>query len=159
MTTLMIPSFERTLLQTVREEVAAEPVHEWSPRSLQLCLDLLRRLRQAAAEIHQDLKNEVSEGVEARSFARTYSPVLTAADHHLSSLRNLIEELAPSEGAAAESLVAELRLLEQEHAAFRDLLAEVLARATAGPRPINWDRVRAAEEAQARGETKPFAQR
>jgi hypothetical protein len=36
MMTLALPSFERRLLQSVIDEAAAEPVHEWPPQSLQL---------------------------------------------------------------------------------------------------------------------------
>jgi hypothetical protein len=159
MTTLMMPSLERRLLQTVREEVTAEPVREWPPRSLQLCLNLLRDLRASATEMRQALENELAAGVEARSFARTYGPVLPAADGHLASLRELIGELSPAEDTAAASFVAELRLLEREHAAYRDLLAAALSRAAEAPRPVDWERVRAAEEAKARGETKPYSRR
>jgi hypothetical protein len=159
MTTLVMPSLERRLLQTVREEVAAEPVREWPPRSLQLCLNIFRGIRESIAEARQALEDELAEGVEARSFARTYGPFLPAADGHLASLRELIGELSPAEDTAAASFVAELRLLEQENAAYRDLLAAALSRASAAPRPVDWERVRAAEEAKARGETKPFSRR
>ena len=39
----------------------------------------------------------------------------------------------------------------------RDLLAQAVARASEPPRPVDWERVRAAEEAHARGESKPFS--
>src|SRR5262245_19906856 len=123
MTTLLMPSLGRRLLQTVREEVAAEPVRDWSPRSLQLCLNVLREIRESIAAARRALEGELAEGVEARSFARTYGPVLPSADDHLASLRELIIELSPEEATAAASLVAELRLLEQENTEFRDLLA------------------------------------
>jgi hypothetical protein len=155
MTTLLMPSLERRLLRTVREEVAAGP----SPQSLQLCVKILREMRESAAEMRQALEDELAEGVEARSFARTYGSVLPAADGHLASLRELIEELSPAEDTAAASFVAELRLLEQENAAYRALLAAALSRASEAPRPVDWERVRAAEEAKARGETKPFSRR
>jgi len=158
MTTLMMPSLERRL-KMVREEVAAKPVQEWSPPSLQWCVKILREMRVSAAEMRQALEDELAEGVEARSFARTYGPFLPAADGHLASLRELIGALSPAEDTAAASFVAELRLLEQEDAAFRDLLAAALSRASEAPRPVDWERVRAAEEAKARGETKPYSRR
>jgi hypothetical protein len=155
MTALMNPSLERRLLQRVREAAAAGP----SPPLLQLGLNILRDLRESAAEIRQALEDELAGGVEARSFARTYGPVLPAADGHLASLRELIEELSSAEDTAAASFVAELRLLEREHAAYRDLLSAALSRASEAPRPVDWERVRAAEEAKARGETKPYSRR
>src|SRR5262245_57703618 len=159
MTALVIPSFERRLLESVREEVAAEPVRQWPPRSLELCLDVLRKIRAGAADIRQTLEEALAEGVEARSFARGYGPFLSPAEDHLAFVRELAQSLSLIGDAASQSLLAELRLLEQESKAFRDLLAEALSRASEPPRPIDWGRVRAAEEAQARGETKPFSRR
>ncbi len=159
MTTLICPSFERRLLQTVKEEAAAEPVRAWPRQSLQLCLSFLRGIRESAADMRQEFEQELAEGVEARSFARTYSQFLPVADEHVVSVRELIEALSPAEDPAAQSLVEELRLLETENQAFRSLLAESLAQASEPPRPVDWGRVRAAEEAHARGETKPFSRR
>lgn len=158
MTTLLIP-VERRLLQTVREEAAAEPVSKWPARSLQLCLNFLRGLRESAAELRQALEHELAEGVEARSFARTYAPTLVAATDHLVFIRELVEELSPARDAASASLFSELRLLERENEAYRDLLASALSRALDAPPPVNWERVRAAEQAQATGQTKPFSRR
>src|SRR6266536_6476321 len=99
----------------------------------------------------------LAQGVEARSFLRTNGPLLPTIDDQIGQVRGLFEQLA--EDTASGSLAAELRLLEQEIQAFRDLLAEALSRVSEAPRPVDWERVRAAEEAHARGETKPFSKR
>jgi hypothetical protein len=156
MTTLTKPSLERRLLGTVRDQVAAEPVRQWSEQSLRLCLDFLRKLRENASEMHQALEKDLADGVEARSFARDGGPILIDLDERIALVRELVEALSPAQGAAIESLVAELRWLQRENKATRDLLAEALSRASEPPRPVDWERVRAAEEAHARGETKPF---
>jgi hypothetical protein len=158
MTTLTMP-LERRLLRTVREELEAEPARDWPRQSVELCLGLLRGLREGSAEVRQRLQEELAEGVEARSFSRTYAPLLPAMDDQASNVRELVDWLASAEDAVARSLVAELRLLGQEHQALRDLLAEALARASGPHRPADSGRVRAAEEAHARGETKPFSRR
>jgi hypothetical protein len=149
MTTLMIPSFERRLLQMVREEVAAEPVHAWPPQSLQLCLDVMRKMCENTAHVCQVLEQVLADGVEARSFTRNYSPLLPTTDDHLANIRELVERLSAAEDPASESLAAVLRLLQQETKAFRDLLAEALSRASEASQPVDWGRVRAAEEAHA----------
>lgn len=159
MTTLVMPSFEGRLLETVREEVATEPVPEWPPRSLQLCLDILQGIRDNAVSMRSTLKGALAEGVEVRAFVREYGPLLPLVDDHLAKVRGLVARLLPAEDAASGSLTAALRSLEQEYQAFRDLLADVLSRASASPRPIDWERIRAAEEAYARGDTKPFSPR
>ncbi len=159
MTTLMPPSLERRFLQAVRDEVAAKPVHDWSERDLLLCLHFLRKVREFTTEIHQVLKGALAEGLEARSFARDYGPFLQSTDYQLATVREFLELLLPAKDAASQKLVAELRELEQAHQAFRDLLAGALARVSEAPRPVDWERVRAAEEAYARGDTKPFSRR
>jgi hypothetical protein len=159
MTTLLLPSFERQLLQTVREEVTAGRAHGWPQQKLQLSLDLLRLLREQTTRERQILEVILAHGVEARSFVRNCSPLLATTEDHLAKARDLVEWLSLTEDAASQSLAAESRLLEQETQAVRNLLAEALARASEPPRPVDWDRVRASEEAHARGETKPFARR
>ncbi len=159
MTTIMESSLERRLLETVGEQVAAEPVGGWDPRSLQLCLNVLREIRASATDTRQAVEEELAGGVEARSFTRHYGPFLAAADQHVALVRELLDRLSPPADPASEGLLAELRLLEREHTAFRDLLGEALSRASEPPRPVDEGRVRAAEAAHARGETKPITQR
>jgi hypothetical protein len=159
MTTLTIPSLERRLLETVRDEVAAEPVREWRPGSVQLCLGMLRHMRKNVNEMREELEKVLAEGVEAQSFARNSTSFLAAVDEHINGIRKLVELLTPAKDTASESIAAESRLLEQNVRAFRDLLTKALSQASEAPRSIDWARVRAAEEALARGETKPFSQR
>lgn len=159
MTKLVIPSLERRLLQMLSDEVAAESIHDWPEQSVQFCVELLRKLREYTAKKRQTLEAMLAEGVEVRSFAHNHSPLLSVLDDQIGQVRELVERLAPAEDAASRSLAAELHLLEQAIQVFRDLLAEALSRASAPPRPVDWDRVRAAEEAHARGETKPFSKR
>jgi nitrogen fixation/metabolism regulation signal transduction histidine kinase len=159
MTTLAIPSLQRRLLETVREEVAAEPVRDWLPGSVQLCLDLLRRMRNNFNEMREELEKKLAEGVEARSFAGNSTSFLAAVDEHLNGIRKLVGLLTSANDAASKSMAAESRLLEENVQAFRDLLAKALSKASETPRSIDWEKVRAAEEAFARGETKPFSQR
>jgi hypothetical protein len=159
MTTLTIPPLERRLLQAVSEEVAAGPAHEWADQSLQLSVVVLRKIRENTPTMRGMLENILADGVEARSFTRAYGPLLPAVDDRLAQVRGLLEWLSTAAHGAAGSLAEELRLLEQETRAIRDLLAEALSRASETPRPVDWGRVRAAEEAHERGETKPFSRR
>jgi hypothetical protein len=131
-----------------------------------LCDDAIQVIRKNTVNMHRCLENVLAEGVEAGSFARDYDPLLAAHEEQLAMVRGLVEQLASAEELAAESLVGELRslgnelrLLEQEMRSYRDLLAEALSRAKAAPRSLDWERVRDAEEAYARGETRRFSRR
>ncbi len=159
MTMPALPSFEGRLLETVREEVATGPVPEWPPQSLQLCLDILQGIRANAADMRSTLKGTLAEGVEARAFVRDYGPLLPLVEDYIAKIQGLVARLSPAEDAASQSLAVALRALEQEYQAFRALLAESLSRASTPPRPVDWERIRAAEEAYARGDTKPFSPR
>jgi hypothetical protein len=122
-------------------------------------LELLRGIREESGKRRQALEGELAEGVEGRSFARDHRQVLLVAKECLASVRDLIAMLSPQEGVPGKRLVVELRLLEEEQRTFRDLLAKALRLASEPPHPVDWARVRAAEEAYARGETKPFSRR
>src|SRR4051794_4275221 len=104
MTTLARPSFERRLLRTVRDEAEEKAVREWPPQSLQLCLDLVRKMRENAARMRPTLERVLADGVEARSFTRDFAPLLAGTDDQIATVRDLIERLSPAEGAATERL-------------------------------------------------------
>jgi len=122
-------------------------------------LNIVREIRESAAEARQALEERLSEGIEAHSFARSYSEHLLAAEEYVKLNQTLIELLSEANDPRAESLLAEFRLLEQEERASRDLLAEALSLATQPSRPVDWERIHRAEEAYTSGETKPFYRR
>jgi hypothetical protein len=147
MTTLTKPSFNRRLLQAVREQVASEPIRGWDQRDLQLCLDFLQKLRENAADIRRALEEDLAGGVEPRSFVRDRCPFLHELNERIALVQELVESLSPVKDAAIESLLAELRLLDQENKTSRDLLAEALARASEPLRPIDWDQLKRESDA------------
>lgn len=158
MTTLTIPSLNRRFLQAVREEMAAEPIREWPERSLQLALKVFREIRASAADMRHALEEELANGVEARSFVLSYGQYLPVAEDHLAFIRELVESLSKVGDAATESLLVELRLLQQEHQTFRDLLAQALALASEPPGPIDWAQLKQESDADyAAGRSTVFA--
>lgn len=159
MTTVTIPSLERRFLASVREEMEAKPIQEWPEQSFGLSLDVVRKLREHGAQMHRALQDELAEGVEARSFARRFGPLLDAVEDLVAEVRELRKRLSSAHDPASQRLAAELHSLEQEDQAFCNLLAEALNKASELPRPVDWERIRTAEEAHARGETKPFSRR
>jgi hypothetical protein len=138
MTTLTTPELQRHLLHTVGEAVAKDGPGE----TIRLGVGVVREIRESVARGRQDLEDELARGVEARSFATSYGPVLREVDTTLIHLGRLLEELAGSEGTVAEPFLAELRLLETDTQAYRDRLAEALSLASAPPRPVDWERLK-----------------
>ena len=139
MTTLATPSFQRRLLSTVKDEVVAEPVRDWSQPSLELGLGLLRTFRASVAGMLQTLENMLSKGVEKRAFLREGARLLTEAMERTPLIQELVEALTPAEDAASLKLMAEVQALAEEEEAFRNLLTEALSRASMPFRPMDWD--------------------
>lgn len=159
MTTLTIPLSERQLLATVTEDVLPEPASQWPPQYFRLCLDVVEKLRENAAQMRQTLEEELSKGTEARSFVREYSPLLALSDTLVAKIKKRLSHLEQEGDAASADLAARFRALDGEFQAFRRLLADALTHASQSPRMVDRGRVRAAEEAFAQGETKPFSRR
>jgi hypothetical protein len=158
MTTLTL-SLDHRLLKAVGEQAANEPVRTWPPRTLQTALGVLQSIRTSEIEMRRALEDELGAGVDPRAFVRTYREFLPTAEEHVGAIRGLIKSLSPVEDASSESLIAELRLHEQEAVAFHNLLSEALTQASEKPRPVDWNRIDAAGEAYASGKTKPFSRR
>ncbi len=159
MTTLTIPSLEWRFLKAVGEEAKARPVGEWPEESLRLCLDLLRPIRENIVGMRRTVEDRLAQGVEARSFAREYGPVLPAIREQAAQFREFTERLSSAGDAASARLREPVHSMILEMEAVRDLLEEALARASETPPPVDGERIRAAEEAHARGETKPLSPR
>ncbi len=147
MTTLTAPFLERRLLQTVKEEVEARSVRDWPQDSVELGLTLFQRSRATTARMRKELQALLTKGVEARSFSRHAAPLLAAAEDFAASIRELIEKLSSSNDSDSARLLAELRLLEQEEKAYRDLLSEALARVAAPSPALDWDRLKSEADA------------
>jgi hypothetical protein len=157
MPAITISSLERRILRSVGEEIASEPVAQWAEPSLQLCLALLRDIHETAGSMRRLLEGVLANGVEARRFAREYTQFLPLIDEHIHSVEELVGRVSPAKDAASESIEAGLKPIVEEYKAFRDFLAEALSLASEPGRPIDWDRVRAAEEAHARGDSKRYS--
>jgi hypothetical protein len=142
MTTLTAPSLERRLLQTVKEEVEAKSLREWPEESVEFCLVLMRQFRERISGMRGKIEQALARGVEERSFSRDGGRTLAAANDFAVSIRELIEMLSSSEDAASARLSAELHALAEEAKAYRNLLAEALARVSVPPPPMDWDRLK-----------------
>lgn len=159
MTTLTMPSFEKRLFQTMKEEVEAKSVREWPSESVELCLVLLLEIRARIAAMLQTLEEVLAEGVEARSFVVDSTPLLAAAEKFAASIGELVEKLSSSEGDASARLLAALRLLAKEEQTYRNLLGKAASLAARPSPPLDRERIRKAEEAYTCGDTKPFHRR
>ena len=142
MTMLTVPSLERRLLQTLKEEVEAKAVRDWPPESVELCLVLLREIHARTAGMLRSLEEMLAEGVEARSFARAAAPILTTAEDNAASIREFIDKLSSLEDAASARLLAALQAVEESEKTFCNLLAEALARVSTPPPSMDWDRLK-----------------
>src|SRR6516162_2448696 len=110
MSTITLPSFNQSLLQTIAKQAETEPVRTWPQPTLRAALRVLQEIRASALDMRRTLENELGAGVDPRSFVREYGDVLPKAEEYLVAIRELMKCLTPTEDVASESVVAELRL-------------------------------------------------
>jgi hypothetical protein len=158
MTTITHPTLQNRLLDIVSDEIDAQPaLAGWTYQTVKIFVSLAEALTEYATEWQSALEAELADGVEARSFARRYAGELPKWKRSAERLETLVERLAPATTPPVLDLKTELSRAKIVAEAVRDLLSETLRLATEQLRPIDLERVRASEEAHARGETKPFS--
>jgi hypothetical protein len=145
----VVGEMTRALEARAIERCSAEDISE----AVSLCQEVQRLVRLSLRSVQRAL----SQGMEAGQFAARYEPIVVALDPRLNNVRRLTEALRalPLPEYAAE-LLSEFQTLGVELARLHQFLGEALARARAAPRPIDPSRVREAQAAYGRGETKPF---
>jgi hypothetical protein len=143
MTILTAPTLHYRLLQTVGEAVVNDKIEE----TIRLGVGVVHELRESVARIRRQFEHDLAEGIESRSFTSSHGPTLVAVKGHEDQLGQLLKTLAGSEGTAAESFIAELRLLKKETDDFRERLASALALALQPPVRLNCDRLKGEADA------------
>ncbi len=147
MTALTMPTLERRLFQAAKEEAEAKSVSEWPKESVETCLVLIREIRARTVRMLETLEAILAEGIEARAFKRDFAPLLPAAESDMTAIREFVEKLSSSEDDASGRILAALHSLEEVEETYRDLLAEVLARAS-NPHPsLDWERLKSESDA------------
>ncbi len=136
-------------MQTVRaEEWPAEVVEE----GISLCQQARRLIRGSRHEIERLLRH----GCEAKMFVTLVEPPELLWQSFFTFSR-VVEELGNRDvSPLTGNFLSEAQALSREAADLHRFLSAALAKANIPPRPIDWQRVKDAEEAYSRGETKPF---
>jgi hypothetical protein len=142
MTTLTLPTLQRSLLLTVGKAVADDGVEE----NIRLGVGVIRQVRESVGRMRREFEDNLARGVEAGSLACSYGPMLAAATECLLQLERLLEELSTARGSA-KSFIDELDLLQREYRAFRDLMAAALSLASRPSTPMDWERLRQESDA------------
>jgi hypothetical protein len=157
MTTAVYPVFASGLIDTIANAMGAEPVEEWPADALEQGAAFCRQARGLVKGIREELEQVLRKGKEAKALVAEIEPAAQALGKALASLSSRLDENGgrPS-NPKAESFLSECEALVREAADFQSTLTEVLARAAAPLPPIDWNRVKEAEEAFVRGETRPF---
>jgi hypothetical protein len=156
MTTLQFPSLERRLLHTLTNEVTSS-VKDWPPQSFEVCLKLLRQLKESISVSRRNMVDVLADGIETRTLISFISMRLPVIDETISDIHLMVRALAiidsPDE---IKALVEEARDLEKEAQRFRDFLAKVFSDASQPSEPVDWVRVEAAGQEYKSGKMKRF---
>jgi hypothetical protein len=160
MSTAVYPILANGLIDTITSAMQAEPVDEWSPEAVEEAVSLCRQARRAVQSIRDDREQALQAGQEAKGFVAQNEPLAQILSGKLAVFSRLVEEFSDRVlTPRMKEFVSESQALAHEATDLHSFLEEALAKAKAPPRPIDWNRVQAAEAASARGETKPFQRR
>jgi hypothetical protein len=154
----VFPEMAMEFAETVTQAVEAGAEQELSAEDLRQVATACRETRDKFASLQEMLRNELTHGVDVATFVRQYEARLTRLDklslRHSAVLAEADRlKAVPSE---TQELIAEFEALGKAVCRFRDLLKEALSKMRTPRRPIDWQRVQAAQEAFRKGETRPF---
>ena len=114
-------------------------------------------LRHLFALARTSIEKALRQGVDARAFASACERAILGLDAATQTAERVAAKVhAGRLPALAEELLANYQDLAADIANLRQFLGEALSSAKAPARPIDWNRVHAAEAAFDGGETKPF---
>jgi hypothetical protein len=150
MPTLTVPSLEGRLLTWINELTVSTPTED----SLRWAADLIAQLREYTTETRLFIEAKLSDGSEARSVLREIEPIHLELVNAAERIGTLTQSLQEEGKPATKSLLEELHGLEREQQQLIAFLNETIALAAQAPRPVDWKRIQAAEDAYRRGETK-----
>lgn len=144
---------------TIAAQLEASSVEELTtaPEDASRAIRLCAFFREQFAQARQSLVKRLSRRVEGRSFATKFEDRLTSLETLLAQMARVITKLrTDSPSPPLEELVASFRALMDEILSFHQLVSEAVRTAKMPLGAVDWDRIREADEAYARGETKPF---
>jgi hypothetical protein len=125
----------------------------WTPEGGEATAESIQLTRQFVARIKANVDRLLSGGVDARDFVKHFEQVVPILDRCLAHYARLEEQGALT--TAPAEVAFEFGAVRREMTTCRDLLAGVLAKATASPGEVDWAKVKRARDAYARGETRP----
>jgi hypothetical protein len=152
----LFPGLPFGVVEAVAREMGAAPPGVLTEEDARYGLGLCRSAREQTRKIQDSLRRILGGGVEGKRFVDSVGPAFRAWAARVQEGRAEVKRLDLSR--ISDTLAAEL--LAEFEAFFDDaeevcrIVQETLDLATAPATPLDMDRVRAAEEAFARGETR-----
>ncbi len=156
-TATMVPDLLVGLAATMANAFETRSVVELPPDDLSAGLSLCVSLQDLVKKARRSIEEGLSQGVDARAFAAKYERAVTGLETVLTTTERIITRARTSPlPPPAEQFVSGYRALLDDMISLHQFLAEAVAKAKLPVRPIDWNRVKEAEDAYARGETKLF---
>jgi hypothetical protein len=144
----MMMKFAETITQVVGTGQSATLPPEDAHQIAAVCREI--RLRMESFE--KTRRQELAHGVDVATFKAKVGLILPQVE-------KLAAEMEHAQGVAPEGseVAAEFALLAQAVARIRDLFRNIVAILNAPRPPIDWKRVKDAQAAYSKGDTKPFS--
>jgi hypothetical protein len=154
----VFPDLMMDFTEAITKAVEVAEFEKWSPEDALQIAVACRELRQKMESFEEQLRRVLVQGVEVATFKARFGPLLSRweklASRHAAWLKKMghVQGTAP---AVAEAFT-EFELLARTVGRVLDLLRNALDIADAPHSPIDWERVRAAQAAYLKGQTKPL---
>jgi hypothetical protein len=152
MTTTFLPDLAMEVVEEMIHALEVGNVAEMS--GMASCCHDVRRIIQ---EAQRAVEGKLSRGIEGRLFVARYDPLAAALEAWGKEVTRVVEQaktrVLPEQ---TREFLSDFQGMGQDLANFQQFLVHVLDMARAPRRSIDWQRVKEAEAAYARGETKPF---
>ena len=157
MTTDVLPILATGQLDTIFRAVQAGPIRDWPAEAIQLVIAQCRQAVSAIQIARRSYDALLRQGTDANSFVAQTEPFLRTLRSVPAESSKVLEQF---KGQVLEPPLRELWsafvAMTLEAADLIGFLETAIATANLPSKPIDWERVRQAEEAYMRGETKPF---
>jgi hypothetical protein len=143
--------------ETMTNQLETRRVEEVTPEEASSFIPFCEFFEKQFAQTRRSLVERLIRGVEGRAFAAKFEDRVASLEAVLARMNRVVTKVRTGPlSSPVEEFLSSFRALMDEMLRLHQVLSQAVAKAKMPLRPVDWNRVREADEAYARGETKPF---
>ena len=145
--------------ETLANQLEMGGVEALTPEEVSKTIRLCAFFQQEFAQARQSLVTHLTRGVDGRAFAAKFEGRVVSLEAILAAMNRVVTEARTNPvSSQPEEFLSSLRALMDEILQLHGTISHAVAAAKIPIRP-DWKKMQEADEAYARGETKPFQRR